>query len=388
MEAIAIPMPLWWRLLGRLYAFALRLIPQEKQQTKADDRAGQMAADALDTYGNAILRCAYSYLHNMADAEEVLQDTLLKLLTAAPNFESEEHKKAWLLRVAANLSKNRIEYNALRTSDELSDELAEEGREDLSFVWDAVKELPVQFREVIHLHYYEGYSTEEIAKILQRNPSTVRSDLRRGREKLKIILQEGYEQIMDKIEVTPEMRQRVLRNVEAEQAKQKKRQLTRRLVTLAACLAIVVCCWYVWKPKQTDPPEQGMMAVARIDTVDSLEALTEKTGIPMNELTGVPFTVERTEYVSYWDELAEIQYFGGNDSLCYRKSPGTEDNSGDYNVYAQEETLEISGNAVTLKGGNGAYSLAILTDGSYAYSISVTNPLSEDAFRTLLEENF
>ena len=55
-----------------------------------------------------------------------------------------------------------------------------------------------------------------------------------------------YEQIMDKIEVTPEMRQRVLRNVEAEQAKQKKRQLTRRLVTLAACLAIVVCCWYVW----------------------------------------------------------------------------------------------------------------------------------------------
>ena len=183
-----------------------------------------------------------------------------------------------------------------------------------------------------------------------------------------------YEQIMDKIEVTPEMRQRVLRNVEAEQAKQKKRQLTRRLVTLAACLAIVV--------------EQGMMAVAQIDTVDSLEALTEKTGIPMNELTGVPFTVERTEYVSYWDELAEIQYFGGSDSLCYRKSPGTEDNSGDYNVYAQEETLEISGNAVTLKGGNGAYSLAIWTDGSYAYSISVTDPLSRDAFGALLEENF
>lgn len=89
-----------------------------------------------------------------------------------------------------------------------------------------------------------------------------------------------YEQIMDKIEVTPEMRQRVLRNVGAEQAKQKKRQLTRRLVTLAACLAIVVCCWYVWKPKQTDPPEQGMMAVAQIDTVDSLEALTEKRGFP------------------------------------------------------------------------------------------------------------
>ena len=197
-----------------------------------------------------------------------------------------------------------------------------------------------------------------------------------------------YEEIMDKIELTPEMRQRVLRNVEAKQAKQKKRQLTQRLFTLAACLAIVVCCWYVRKPKQADPPEQGMMAVAQIDTVDSLEALTEKTGIPMNELTGVPFPVERAEYVSYWDNLAEIQYFGGNDSLRYRKSPGTEDNSGDYNVYAQEETLEISGSTVTLKGNDGAYSLAVWTDGSYAYSISVTNPLSGDAFRTLIEENF
>ena len=193
MEAIAIPMPLWWRLLGRLYAFALRLLPQEKQQTKADDRAGQMAADALDTYGNAILRCAYSYLHNMADAEEVLQDTLPKLLTAAPNFESEEHKKAWLLRVAANLSKNRIEYNALRTSDELSDELAEEGREDLSFVWDAVRQLPVQYREAVHLFYYEGLSTRQIASVLDRSEATIRSDLHRGREQLKRILKEAYD---------------------------------------------------------------------------------------------------------------------------------------------------------------------------------------------------
>ena len=152
-----------------------------------------MAAEALDTYGNAILRCAYNYLHNMADAEEILQETLLKILTSAPNFESEEHKKGWLLRVAANLSKNRLEYNALRAYDELSEDLAEEGREDLSFVWEAVKDLPTQFREVIHLHYYEGYSTEEIAKILGRNPSTVRSDLRRGREKLKTILKEAYD---------------------------------------------------------------------------------------------------------------------------------------------------------------------------------------------------
>lgn len=190
------PAPLWWQLRQYLWAivqFAVSLLRKREQQTAAADKTNQIAADALDRYGNAILRCAYCYLHNMADAEEILQDTLLKILTAAPHFESGEHEKAWLLRVAANLSKNKIEYNALRVSDELDENLAEEGREDLSFVWDAVKDLPVQFREVIHLHYYEGYSTEEIAKILGRNPATVRSDLRRGREKLKTVLKEAYD---------------------------------------------------------------------------------------------------------------------------------------------------------------------------------------------------
>ena len=117
----------------------------------------------------------------------------MQFLKTAPVFLNKAHEKAWLLRVAANLSKNRLSYNKLRQTDELNEELTAEGREDLSFVWDAVKELPVQFREVIHLHYYEGYSTEEIAKILGRNPSTVRSDLRRGREKLKTILKEAYD---------------------------------------------------------------------------------------------------------------------------------------------------------------------------------------------------
>ena len=190
------PSPLSWQIRQRLTAlayFALRLLTPGKKEAAVSDRAGNLAADALDTYGNAILRCAYSYLHNMSDAEEILQDTLLKLLTAQPEFESEEHKKAWLLRTAANLSKNRIQYNALRCCDELSDDLAEEGREDLSFVWDAVKQLPTHLREVIHLHYCEGYSTEEIGKILNRNPSTVRSDLRRGRERLKTVLKEAYD---------------------------------------------------------------------------------------------------------------------------------------------------------------------------------------------------
>lgn len=153
----------------------------------------QQAEMILDTYGNSILQYAYTYLHNMSDAEEVLQDTLIQFLKTAPVFESREHEKAWLLRVAANLSKNRIRYNAVRKTDELQEELVAEQREDLSFVWDAVKSLPEKHREVVHLFYHEGYSTKQIADILRKNEATVRSDLHRGRAKLKELLKEEYD---------------------------------------------------------------------------------------------------------------------------------------------------------------------------------------------------
>ena len=193
-----------------------------------------------------------------------------------------------------------------------------------------------------------------------------------------------YKEIMDKIEVTPEMRQRVLHNIET--APVKKKGLTRQLFTLAACLAIIVCCWFAWKPKPSQ--EQGVLVTNQIETVEGLDALAAKTGIPMEALTGLPFAVTQTEYTSYWGELAEIQYFGESETLRYRKSQGTEDNSGDYNQYDQETALTLSGCSVTLKGSADGYTLAVWTDGTYAYSINSSTPLSLDAFQTLLEHNF
>lgn len=95
--------------------------------------------------------------------------------------------------MAGNLSKNRLDYNARRATDELKEELAAQGQEDLSFVWEAVKQLPPEQRACIHLFYYEGYPTRDIARMLGRKESTVRSDLRRGREKLKGLLKEAYD---------------------------------------------------------------------------------------------------------------------------------------------------------------------------------------------------
>lgn len=149
--------------------------------------------EILDWHGNRILRLAYSYVHNMEDSEEILQDVLLKLISVAPEFASKEHEKAWILRVTANLSKNKIEYNKLRDTDELNEELVAEKKEDLSEIWEAVKSLPENYREVIHLFYEEGYSTDEIAVLLSESGANIRTRLKRARAKLKDILREEYD---------------------------------------------------------------------------------------------------------------------------------------------------------------------------------------------------
>ena len=166
---------------------------ESEVKAKAAGDVSFRALEILDKYGNSVLRVAYTYLHNMSDAEDILQDTLIQFLKSAPSFENEGHEKAWLLTVASNLSKNKLSYLKIRQADELSEELVSEEKEDLKYVWEAVKKLPVKNREVIHLFYQEGYSTKEIADILKRREATVRSDLKRGREKLKKILKEAYD---------------------------------------------------------------------------------------------------------------------------------------------------------------------------------------------------
>lgn len=190
------------KLISGIHSWVRRIIEKKRDEkglakSDTDEKSvsafNQNAERLLDTYGNVVLRMAYSYLHNMSDAEDILQETLIKYLKTQPELDSTEHEKAWLLRVAANLSKNRLDYNRLRDTDELEETLVSQEREDLSFLWEAVKQLPDANREVIHLFYYEGYPTARIAEILDRRESTVRSDLRRGRERLKKILKEEYD---------------------------------------------------------------------------------------------------------------------------------------------------------------------------------------------------
>lgn len=164
---------------------------------KSDEEIEKEAEEILSTIGNSILRLALSYLHNIEDAEDILQETMIKFVTVRPVFESESHRKAWLMRVASNLAKNRIDYNRVRDTMELNEEIVGEVQEDLDkgdeykAIWDAVRSLPVHQREAIHLFYQEGYSTAEIAQITGRREATVRSDLKRARDKLREMLKEA-----------------------------------------------------------------------------------------------------------------------------------------------------------------------------------------------------
>lgn len=170
---------------------------RKKKETKVGATAfsdpNTRAKFYLDEYGECMLRLAYSYVHNYSDAEEIVQDTIMKMLSADNSYENATHEKSYLLTIVSNLSKNKIKFNKIRETDELSEELVGEEKQNLSYVWDAVKSLPAKYREVIHLFYQEGYQTAEIAAILGANENTVRSNLSRGRSELKNILREEYD---------------------------------------------------------------------------------------------------------------------------------------------------------------------------------------------------
>jgi RNA polymerase sigma-70 factor (ECF subfamily) len=196
---------------GRLFSFA-RISAAEKespdsgagsrQRTVADDLSARTElnrnADLLmRKFGDSILSFAYTYMQNRADAEEILQDSMIAYLLNAPVFANDAHARAWLLSTARNLCLNRLRYNRYRRHDDLdetlSERLAAPSKEDHSYLLEAVSRLPEAMRDSIYLFYWEGYSTSQIAVLLDRRENTVRSDLSRARKRLKEILKEEYD---------------------------------------------------------------------------------------------------------------------------------------------------------------------------------------------------
>lgn len=155
-------------------------------------RTDEIIEQDLDCYGDMLLRLAYSYMKNMHDAEDILQDVFVQLMKNIDIFESSEHKKSWLITVTRNLCKNKLKSSWFKKRDELV-EMPYYDNYKNDDVIDAVMKLPLKYREVIHLFYYEDYATAQIAEIINKKESTVRSLLHRGRNILKDALKEGYD---------------------------------------------------------------------------------------------------------------------------------------------------------------------------------------------------
>lgn len=140
---------------------------QTRSTTTAWDReeANRQAERILDTYGNSILRLAYSYVRHLTDAEDLLQEVLIRYLRSAPSFESTEHEKAWLLRVTINLSKNKIKFNQTRRTLELADnDVYTEAEADLKVVRETVNGNE-EFASRNELSAHIGFEVKEITEL-------------------------------------------------------------------------------------------------------------------------------------------------------------------------------------------------------------------------------
>ena len=145
---------------------------------------------AIDRYADLVRRVCMIHLKNHADTEDIFQTVFLKYVTSTKEFECEEHEKAWFIRVTINACKDLLRSFFRSRTVSLDDLLEQPDQvlEDHREVLEAVLALPDKYRDVVYLHYYEGYTAPEIGTILHKNPNTVYTLLTRARDELRKML--------------------------------------------------------------------------------------------------------------------------------------------------------------------------------------------------------
>ena len=144
-----------------------------------------------EKYIDTVYRVAFSMLKNPHDADDVTQDTFLKLYTSSGKFQSDAHVKNWLIKVSVNSCKNffRAKWRNSENIDDYAERQRFESQEE-SELFCAVNALEQKYRIVVHLYYFEGYSTKEIAQLLSTSENTVSSRLHRARGMLRKLMTE------------------------------------------------------------------------------------------------------------------------------------------------------------------------------------------------------
>lgn len=158
-------------------------------------RSEQEADRALRLYADTVRRICMIHLKNYADTEDIFQTVFLKYLVSSTAFASEEHEKAWFIRVTLNACKDLLGSFFHSRTVPLSEVMLQPAAQEAEHqeVLEAVLSLPEKFRDVLYLHYYEGYTAPQMAKILKKNVNTIYTLLGRAKDRLKAKLEEdGY----------------------------------------------------------------------------------------------------------------------------------------------------------------------------------------------------
>lgn len=150
-------------------------------------RSEQEANRAIERYADTVRRICMIHLKNHADTEDIFQNVFLKYMLSTAVFESEEHEKAWFIRVTINACRDLLKsfFRSRTVSlDTLLDQPSELTQEDHT-VLEAVLALPPKYRDVVYLHYYEGYTAPQIGQILKKNVNTIYTLLGRAKQALR-----------------------------------------------------------------------------------------------------------------------------------------------------------------------------------------------------------
>ena len=146
----------------------------------------ETSAQIYNEYADTVFRIAYLYMKNRPESEDIVQDTFVQLLKKQPVFTAPEKVQAWLIVTASNLCKSRLRRLCRRDEPlDIHENLAAPEQPVDNGVIRAVTELPDRYKTTVYLHYYMGYTSVEIARILGRKPETVRTWLARARKELK-----------------------------------------------------------------------------------------------------------------------------------------------------------------------------------------------------------
>lgn len=191
-----------------------------------------------------------------------------------------------------------------------------------------------------------------------------------------------YDKVMNKINVTPQMHERIMNNIqEADFETAPKKvyfwQGHKKYMSIAACLMVCIAGTLLIPNLMKVEQEPPLQVVPDIVEYTSTRELSSSVGFEVKDVKNIPFEVEEIKYISYWKELGEVIYSGSDNTLVFRMAAGSTDVSGNHSEYEEVKSYSVDAYTVTIKGSQGLYNLAVWSDGAFSYALELNVGISE-----------